>query len=446
MKYKLQAVIPLLLLVFFFGEVHAQDFDKAPFAQRRAELMEKTSDGIVVLKSFEVYPRNGDVSYDFRQGSDFFYLTGFEESESALILDPNSSNKYTLFVQPKNPKIEIWTGILTGVDDAVKVYDADKSFEIKQFDSVLNNYILRGVKIHYMKTDDKLQSMIAENTTSSDVTQTIHEMRMFKSPYEMKLLQEAIDITGRSIVQVMKNSEAGMYEYQLQAILEGNFKMEGAQRIGFPSIVGSGPNTCILHYETNRRKTENGDLVVMDVGAEYDFYTADVTRTFPVNGKFTPAQKRIYNIVLAAQNEAIKFIKPGVMFYQVDSVARSIVKKGLVALNLLDESENTMKFFMHGTSHWLGLDVHDVGSYDGADGTRRARVLEPGMVLTVEPGIYIAAGTEGVPSEYYNIGVRIEDDILVTESGYQMLSGIAPREVSEIEKLMQSGSPKLLNK
>jgi Xaa-Pro aminopeptidase len=373
-------------------------------------------------------------------------LTGFEEPESALILDPNSPNKYTLFVQPKDPKIEIWTGILTGVDDAVKVYGADKSLVIKQFDSVLNDYISRGVKIHYMKTDDKLQGMISEKTTSSDVTQLIHEMRMFKSPYEMKRLQEAIDITGRSLVQVMRNSKPGMYEYQMQAILEANFKMEGAQRIGFPSIVGSGPNTCILHYETNRRKTENGDLVVMDVGAEYDFYTADVTRTFPVNGKFTPAQKRIYNLVLAAQNEAIKFIKPGVMFYQVDSVARSIVKKGLVVLDLLSESDNPRKFFMHSTSHWLGLDVHDVGGYDGADGTKRARVLEAGMVLTVEPGIYIAEGTEGVPKEYYNIGVRIEDDILVTGTGYKILSGIAPREVGEIEKLMQSGSPKLLDK
>lgn len=442
MKYKLQAVI--LLLLFIFGSSAAQDFDKAPFAERREQLMEKTSDGIIVLKSFPVYPRNGDVSYEFRQGSDFFYLTGFEESESAVILDPTSPDKFTLFVQPKDPKIETWTGILTGVDDAVLVYGADRSFEIKQFDSVLNDYISGGKKIYYMRTDDWLREKIGDKTATDDVTQTIHEMRMFKSPYEMKQLKRAIDITGISLIEVMKNCEPSMYEYQLQAILEATFKMEGAQRIGFPSIVGSGPNSCILHYETNRRKTQNGDLVVMDVGAEFNYYTADVTRTFPVNGKFTPAQKRIYNIVLAAQNEAIKFIKPGVMFYQVDSVARSVVKKGLVALNLLDESENTMKFFMHGTSHWLGLDVHDVGSYNSADGTRRGRMLEAGMVLTVEPGIYIAAGTEGVPKEYYNIGVRIEDDILVTETGYEVLSDIAPKEISEIEKIMQRKKPKLL--
>lgn len=434
------AAISLFLLALFSAcsQSYGQEFDKAPFAERRAELMEKTSDGIVVLQSFPVFNRNGDVDYDFRQGSDFYYLTGFEEPESAFILDPKSSNRFTMFVKPKNPKIEIWTGILTGTANAVKIYGADNSYEISGFDSVLNSYISRGTKIYFMRSDGNLESKIQGKTDTVDVTRTIHEMRMFKSSFEMEQLQEAIDITCYSIIDVMKNSKAGMYEYQLQAILEGGFKSRGAQRNGFPSIVGSGPNTCILHYETNRRKTENGDIVVMDVGAEYNFYTADVTRTFPVNGRFTPAQKKIYNIVLDAQNEGIKFIKPGVKFYQVDSVSRAVVKRGLVKLGLLKEDENVFKFFMHSTSHWLGLDVHDVGTSRGTDGSRGGRVLEPGMVLTVEPGIYIAEGTEGVPPEYYNIGVRIEDDILVTENGYKNLSGKAPRKVSEIEKLMNS--------
>lgn len=431
-----QIIKVLALFVLIITLCYSQEFDKAPFAERRAKLMEKVSDGIVVLKSFPVYRRNGDVSYEFRQGSDFYYLTGFTEPKSAFILDPNSPDKYTLFVQPKNPKIEIWTGIMTGVTNAVNIYGADRSLEITKFDSVLSEYISRGVKIYYMKSDSSLGLRIGEKTKTADVAQTIHEMRLFKSPFEIGELQRAINITCGAIINVMKSAEPLMYEYQLQAVLESSFKMEGSQRIGFPSIVGSGPNTCILHYEENRRKTQDGDLVVMDVGAEYNYYTADVTRTFPVNGKFSPAQKRIYNIVLAAQKEAMNFIKPGVMFFQVDSVARAVVKSSLINLGLLTEEENVLKFFMHGTSHWLGLDVHDVGSLAGPNGNKRGRVLEPGMVLTVEPGIYIADGTEGVPGEYYNIGVRIEDDVLVTETGFELLSGMAPREISEIENLM----------
>lgn len=435
--------VSLLILVQY---VYPQGINTGEFASRREKLAEKISDGVLVMQSFPVYQRNGDVDYEFRQGSDFYYLTGFEEPESAFIIDPSSENKYTLFVQPKDPKIEIWTGILTGTGDAVKIYGADNSLEISKFDSVLNSYISKGVKVYCMTSDSSLTKKINNDNAVSDITEVIHEMRLFKSPYEIDELQRAINITCQSIIGVLKGSKPGMYEYQLQAVLEANFKSLGAQRIGFPSILGSGPNSCILHYESNRRKTENGDLVVMDVGAEYDFYTADITRTFPVNGKFSPAQKIIYNIVLEAQSKAIEFIKPGVMFYQVDSVARDVVQKRLVKLGLLGKDENVRKFFMHSTSHWLGLDVHDVGNYERLAGRRAGRVLEPGMVLTVEPGIYIAEGTEGVPAEYYNIGVRIEDDILVTQNGYVLLSKLAPREVSEIEKLMQRGSPKLLNK
>ena len=291
--------------------------------------------------------------------------------------------------------------------------------------------------MYCIKSDDVLSSKINNKTTTADIAQILGNMRLVKSEYEINQLRKAIEITCISIIEVLKNAKPGMYEYQLQAVLEYNYKMNGSLRIGFPSILGSGPNSCILHYVTNNRQTENGDMVVMDVGAEYNYYTADVTRTFPVNGKYSPAQKRIYNIVLGAQNEAINFIKPGIKFYQVDSVARAYVKKGLVTLGLLNEAENSLKFFMHGTSHWLGLDVHDAGSYS-VSGTKGDREIVPGMVLTVEPGIYIAEGTAGVSPEYYNIGVRIEDDILVTETGWENLSKMAPREINEIEALMNN--------
>lgn len=425
-----------ILCIVSFSISYSQEIDKDVFAQRRAALMEKTSDGIVVMMANPVYRRNGDVTYDYRQESNFFYLTGFEESSSALILDPNGPDKYTLFVRPKNPAIEIWTGTFTGTEMASSLYGADRSIEIKKFDSVLNNYISDGKKIYCIKSDKELAGKIKDTSLTVDVKQIIGEMRIIKSDYEIRQLRKAIDITCRSIIEVMKSAKAGMYEYEMQATLEYNFRTNGSVRNGFPSIVGSGPNSCILHYETNRRQTENGDIVVMDVGAEYNYYSADVTRTFPVNGKFSPAQKRIYSIVLNAQKKGIEFIRPGVKFYQVDSVAKAFVKKELIELGLITENEDVRKFFMHSTSHWLGMDVHDAGSYTFT-GLKGDRELLPGMVLTVEPGIYIAQGIPGVNPEYYNIGVRIEDDILVTETGYEILSALAPREIDEIEGVMK---------
>jgi Xaa-Pro aminopeptidase len=431
-SFKTSALTILLSISFSYS----QSFDKEVFAQRREKLMEKISGGVVVMLANPVYERNNDVDYDYRQESNFYYLTGFEESSSAIILDPRDKDKYTLFVQQKNPALEIWTGIRTGTEGAVSVYGADKSLDIKKFDSILNNYTSKAVKIYCIKSDKELSAKIKDTAGTAELSDLIGEMRLIKSDYELEQLKRAIEITCLSINEVFKKAKPGMYEYQLQAVLEYNYKMRGSPRNGFPSILGSGPNSCILHYETNRRQTEDGDIVVMDVGAEHGYYTADVTRTFPVNGKFSPAQKRIYNIVLGAQNEGINFVKPGVKFYQVDSVARAYVKKELIALGLMKESENVSKFFMHSTSHWLGLDVHDAGRYS-TGGTRGDRVLQPGMVLTVEPGIYIAEGTEGVDAEYYNIGVRIEDDILVMETGHENLSKLAPREVRDIEKLMR---------
>ena len=426
------ALIALIALNFF---TFSQQFDSQVFKERRDKLASEITDGIIVMQSAPVYNRNGDVDHDYRQSSDFYYLTGFEEPHSALIIDPLSSNPYSLYVQEKNPMWEVWTGPVTGTADAVSIYGANEAFDIKDFKNRLEKYIKDGRKIYYSKADYYIESIINKaGIKSAAINDRVAELRLFKSAYEIEQLQRAIDITGNALIESMKACKPGIYEYQLQAVLEYNFRIEGSVRNGFPSIVGSGPNSTTLHYETNRRMMEDGDMVVMDVGAEYGFYSADVTRTFPVNGKFTPAQKRIYSIVLAAQKEAIKFIKPGVGFNQVDSVARSVVKKGLETLGLQKEGDDEYKFFMHGTSHWLGLDVHDAGSYKSPG--KNDRILEPGMVLTVEPGIYIKEGTEGVSKENYNIGVRIEDDILVTNDGYVVLSDKAPKEINEIERLM----------
>lgn len=410
--------------------------DKEVFSERRSRLMEQTKDGIVVMMSGKVYKRNNDVSHEFRQGSHFFYLTGFEESSSAFILDQNAANKFMLFVQPKNPLMEVWTGKLCGVENAVKEFGADKSFPINSFDSVLNDYISRGVKIYFIKDDIDLAAKINNKTSSEDVKKMIGDMRLIKSEYEIQQLQKAIDITCMALIECMKQATPGMYEYELQATLEYNFKRNGCQRNGFPSIVGSGPNSCILHYETNNRQTHDGEMVVMDVGSEWKYYSADVTRTFPLNGKFSPEQREIYQIVYDAQEEVIKFLKPEKMFYQVDSVARSIVRERLIQIGLLKENEDVRKFFMHGTSHWLGLDVHDESDYT-VGGKRGDRVLLPGTVLTNEPGIYIAEGTTGVDPRYYNIGVRIEDDIVITETGCEVMSKLAPRKIEDIEAVMR---------
>jgi Xaa-Pro aminopeptidase len=427
--------IAIILLLLSLTSVFSQPFSLDEFAGRRQRLMEKISNGVAILLSSPVYNRNSDVDYEFRQSSDFYYLSAFDEPESAIIIDPSGTDKFILLVKERKSSIEIWTGKRTGTENAVKIYGADRSLAIENLDSEIKKYISGGKKIYFFRSDSLLAKKIGSYSKTSDLEPVIAEMRLFKSPYEIAQMKRAIDITCRGLIESMKSSRQGMIEYELQAVLEYNFRKEGSRRNGFPSIVGSGPNSCILHYETNNRQTSDGDIVVMDVGAEYDYYSADVTRTFPVNGKFTGEQKAIYNIVYSAQEAGIRFIRPGVLFYQVDSAAREVVRQGLINLGLLKEDENVRKFFMHSTSHWLGMDVHDAGGYT-TSGKRGDRKLEPGMVLTVEPGIYIAEGTAGVDPKYYNIGVRIEDDILVTADGYEILSIGAPRTVEDIETVM----------
>lgn len=421
-----------LVLLFLKSFSNYSDFNQEEFKKRRETLIQKIDNGVAVIASAPVYKRNGDIEYEYRQNSNFYYLTGFEEPRSAAVID-GESGKFILFVQPKNPVMEIWTGEVYGKQKAKEVFVPDECYDISEFENFLTKF--RGRKVYYPHTDKELAGKLKEAAELIDLNPLVAEMRLIKSDYELRLLRKAIGITGNAIIEVMKRARPGMFEYELQAIAEYNFRIQGSPRNGFPSIVGSGRNSCILHYTTNKRKIENGDLVLMDIGAEYGYYTADITRTFPVNGRFSEQQKTIYEIVLGAQKEAINFIKPGVRFYQIDSIARAVIKYELIELGLLKPEENIMKFFMHGTSHWLGLDVHDAGSYDSPDGLRRGQILKPGMVLTVEPGIYISQDIS-VDSKWHNIGIRIEDDILVTENGFEILSRDIPKEISEIENLM----------
>ncbi|MCX7878107.1 MAG: aminopeptidase P N-terminal domain-containing protein [Ignavibacteria bacterium] len=426
------------LLIFFLALcvcsfIYSGEFPAGEYAERRNKLKEKIGNAVAVITSAPVYIRNGDVEYEYRQGSNFYYLTGFEEPKSAALID-GLSGRFILFVQPKNPALEIWTGEIYGIEKTKEKFGADECYDISEFDSFLSS--LNKRKIYYPKSDNELSKKIPVESEGYDLNPLIAEMRLIKSEYEIAQLKKAIDITSSALIETMRQATPGIYEYELQAIVEYNFRMGGSKRNGFPSIVGSGKNSCILHYTSNNRKTEDGDIVLMDVGAEYNYYTADITRTFPVNGRFSEEQRIIYEIVLKAQKEAINIIKPGARFYQIDSVARAVIKNELVGLGLLKPDENVMKFFMHGTSHWVGLDVHDAGSYDSPDGIRRGQILRPGMVLAVEPGIYISENS-GVDKKWHNIGVRIEDDVLVTENGCEVLSSALPREATEIEKIMK---------
>lgn len=428
------------------------------FADRRHRILEKMSPGEVALfHSAPTVNRNDDVDFPYRQDSDFYYLTGWEESEAILILQKHDSGatNTVLFVRPRNPHLEIWTGIRPGPEGAMTRAGIDTAYAIDEFGALRGKLLYNAPKLILADGGDKtfraeLDEWLAgagnyAPTMIQRAGTITAPFRLIKSQTEIQLLQHAIDITGASLEEALSKLKTLEYEWQLAAEIEYGFKKRGAQRLGFPSIVGSGKNATILHYETNRDPLDKSGLVVMDVGAEYHYYSADVTRTVPVDGTFSPEQKAIYELVLAANLAAIDAVKPGVNWREPHNIAVRVITEGLVELGLLRGEVDTLiaqnkyrKFFMHGTSHWLGLDVHDVGGHHQADGSPWE--LQPGMVLTIEPGIYIREGLEDVDPKWYNIGVRIEDDVLVTKSGHQVLSGDIPKTVKAIEKVMRKDS------
>ncbi|MBX3277903.1 MAG: aminopeptidase P N-terminal domain-containing protein [Acidobacteria bacterium] len=415
-------------------------------------------DAVAVFVGGRDRRRNGDTDFEFRQDTDFFYLTRLNEPDCVAVLSPSHpEHKYVLFVRPRVREEEIWTGIRTGVEGAVADYGADAAFEISRLDEVLPQYLHGRSKLYYRLGHDeafdhrvigyinRLKSMIRSGadwpTTITDPGVILHEMRLRKDDADLRALRRAAEISAAGHVAAMQACRLGMYEYELEAVVEYTFHKMGAPSVGYPSIVGAGFNTTILHYNTNRCRIKDGDLVLIDAGAEYDLYSGDITRTFPANGRFTREQQAVYEAVLAAQKEVIRMVAPGVSFMALHERAVEVVTDGLIGLGLLEGEPKELiekgayrKFFMHRTGHWLGMDVHDVGRYRVGE---EWRVLEPGMVFTVEPGVYIAEGTEGVAEAFYNIGVRIEDDVVVTETGCEVLTSGAPKEVAEVEATMK---------
>ncbi len=427
-------------------------------AHRQGFLRHLGSKSIALFKASEMVIRNGDVEHDYRQDSNFYYLTGCTEPEARLLLVPRGLKlapypqavTEILFVRPRNAHAEMWEGPRLGIEGAKRELGFPVVLSVQEFDAVYRQ-ALAGADTLYLTIGEPSSPHhalpSADSTRSAleallgvkliDPHRILSRLREVKSPAEIALLRRAIEITCQAQREVMASAQAGMREYELRAMLEYIFLSHGSPRLGFPSIVGSGPNSCILHYRAGDRVLQNGEVVVIDIGPEYGMYTADVTRTIPVSGKFTKEQAAIYNLVLAAQEAAMQQVKPGVRFRELSNIATRVIIEGLIQLKLLTGSveENLQAgrhrdFFMHELSHYLGLDVHDVGSYGP---------LEAGTVFTIEPGIYISAGTAQkyqLPEGYINVGVRIEDDILVTENGYENLSASAPRTVAEIEALM----------
>lgn len=430
------------------------------FSKRREELLRSLGkNSIAVIPSAQMTVRNRDVEHEFRQDSDFFYLTGFEEPNAMLVLAPNRKHGETiLFCQERNPEIELWTGKRMGPENATAQLGVDDAFPIDDVDDILPGLIENKKKLFFTlgqneqqdkrlitylnKAKEQARSETGAPQKLINLSTLLHEMRLHKSANEIAKMRKAAKITAMAHAHAMKNCHRVKYEYQLEAMINYSFAMNGAKRSAYPAIVGSGENGCILHYTENRAPLTSGDLVLIDAGCEFDYYAADITRTFPVSGKFSPEQQALYELTLEAQKAAIAAIKPGASWHAFHEVATETITQGLIDLGLLAgslsenlESERYKAFFMHKTGHWLGMDVHDVGDYKI---DQEWRVLEKGMAMTVEPGIYVAPNNLAVDEKWRGIGIRIEDDVVVNKSGCEVLTADAPKEVAEIEALMQS--------
>jgi Xaa-Pro aminopeptidase len=387
--------------------------------------------------------RNGDVPYEFRQGSTFQYLTGFDEPDAVAVLRPGTDEPYVLFVRSRDPRRAVWDGPRAGVEGATQLFGADAAYPIDELAERLPRLLARASTLYFELGSDEAVEQVVRGANSIeaiiDPSSIIARMRLLKSRDEVALIQSAVDITGAGLAAAIAATRPGMYEYEVKAVLEAEYRRSGSPRDGFPAIVASGANSCVLHYPLAYDRIDNGDLLLIDTGAEIGSYGADVTRTFPANGRFTKAQREVYEIVLAAHDAAVDVVAPGVRFEDVHLTALKVVVAGLRRLGVLKGRTDKLirdgaygPYFMHGTSHWLGLDVHDAGSYRDGD---ESIVLRPGMVLTVEPGLYFGAGAKA-PRRLRNIGVRIEDDVLVTRSGHRNLSAAIPTDPDELEAMV----------
>jgi len=427
------------------------------FRARRKRFMEAIAPGATaIMPSAPVALRSGDVEFIYRQDSDFYYLTGFSEPETVAVLSPgHPDGEFVLFVRPRDKERETWTGRRAGVEGAMIDYGADKAYVIDELEKILPRYLEKSERLHYPlglneKMDERVMKLVrwaqamrprigTGPAVICEPREITHEARLHKEPGELDLMRRSMKISGEAHRRAMQKARGGMMEWQIEAEVDYAFRSHGATGPSYPSIIASGPNAAILHYIHNDREMRTGELLLIDAGSEYDYYAADVTRTFPIGAKFTELQKDFYEIVLEAQLRAIDSIKPGIRFDDPHEVALNILVDGMRQLGLLHgareeiiKSGDYRRFYMHRTSHWLGMDVHDVGLYRREG---ESRILEPGMVLTVEPGLYLSPDDDTVPEKYRGIGIRIEDDVLVTATGHEVMTAGIPKTIAEVEAL-----------
>ena len=418
---------------------------KEEFAQRRAKVFEQMQDDSLFLVFSDIERRRNDgCDYPFRQDSYFWYLTGFNEPNSALLLRKQQGEQQAIiFVRPSDKLLEIWNGRRLGVDNAPQTLLVDTAYAIDEFVPQFKNLAQKQTALYYAPKqqpwgDALLEQSAVEFLSVFNWKPMLGEMRLFKSENEIALMQQAGQISALAHIKAMQQTRPNRLEYEVESDILHEFNRFGARYPSYNSIIAGGENACILHYSENDMPLRDGDLVLIDAGCEFALYAGDITRTFPVNGKFSKAQKAIYEIVLQAQKRAIELLVPGSSIAKANEEVIRIKTEGLVRLGILKgnvdeliEQKAYREFYMHGLGHWLGLDVHDVGEY----GENRDRTLEPGMVLTVEPGLYLSKEAD-IPEQYKGIGIRIEDNLLITEYGNKNLTSAAPKEITDIEKLM----------
>lgn len=431
------------------------------YKQNREAFIEKMGrGGVAIFASKPPAIWNHDTEYNYRPDPNFFYLTGFEEPESICVIAPDHpKHQYILFVRPKDKQAEIWNGKRVGVKDARKRYGADKAYPIEKFSEKIGKYLQGAERLYYtLGSNGEVDSEVLARFTQSvrsrirsgkgfdtlvDPSPILSELRLIKNETELQRTRLATEITVAGHVAAMKAVRPGLYEYELEALVESTFRMNGANGVAFPTIVASGGNATTLHYTTNDCRIEDETLVLIDAGAEYGRYSGDVTRTFPANGTFTKAQREIYQIVLDAHTAIIDSIRPGVSIDEPHQKSIELLTEGMLSLGLLEgkakkliKKEAYRQFYMYRIGHMLGLDVHDVNCVHESNGD--FKTFQPGMVMTIEPGLYVADDTKDVSPAYLGIGVRIEDDILITEDGCEILTEGVPKQIDEVEALVQS--------
>ncbi|MEJ5211172.1 MAG: Xaa-Pro aminopeptidase [Burkholderiales bacterium] len=429
-----------------------------PYRERRLRLAAQMGAGVAVIPTAPERPRNRDSHYPYRFDSYFHYLTGFPEPEAVLVLVVNGGVKSILFCRDRDEEREIWDGFRYGPEGAREAFGMDEAHSITQLDEMMPRLLADQPDLFFdLGADPSWDTRVvgwlnavraqARNGVTApagirDVRALLDEMRLIKDAHELATMRRAAEISGAAHRRAMRATAPGRFEYEIEAELLHEFRRQGAQAPAYTPIVAGGANACVLHYVTNNAPLRDGDLLLIDAGCELDGYASDITRTFPVNGRFSPAQKDCYEIVLAAQREAMAQVRPGRHWNEPHEAALRVLAQGMLDLGLLAgsvdgvlESGAYKRFYMHKTGHWLGLDVHDAGDYKRGG---EWRILEPGMVLTVEPGLYIRPG-EGVPEALWNIGIRIEDDVCVTEGACEVLTAATPKTVADIEACMAEG-------